>query len=34
VFDPSKAGRSNPLLHPPAVPATFVTRTFDPVNDY
>ena len=34
VFDPSRAGRSNPLIHPPAVPATFPTKNFDPATDY
>jgi hypothetical protein len=27
VFDPSQAGRSNPIILPPAIPATFVTAT-------
>ena len=27
VFDPSQAGRSNPVINPPAVPATFPTKT-------
>ncbi|MGO9261393.1 MAG: hypothetical protein ACLQU1_34570 [Bryobacteraceae bacterium] len=34
VFDPSQAGRSNPVINPPAVPATFVTKTFNPATDY
>ena len=34
VFDPSRAGRTNPQLHPPAVPATFPTKTFDPTTDF
>jgi hypothetical protein len=34
VFDPSQAGRSNPLIDPPAVPATFPTKTFNPATDY
>ncbi|HUK12171.1 MAG TPA: right-handed parallel beta-helix repeat-containing protein [Thermoanaerobaculaceae bacterium] len=34
VFDPSQAGRSNPLLMPPPVPATFPTQLFDPATDY
>jgi len=34
VFDPSQAGRSNPQIHPPAVPATFPTKTFDPATDF
>ena len=32
VFDPSQAGRNNPVINPPAVPATFVTATFDPTT--
>ena len=34
VFDPSQAGRSNPIVKPPAVPATFPTKTFNPATDY
>jgi hypothetical protein len=34
VFDPSQAGRSNPLLKPPAVPATFLTKLYSPATDY
>jgi uncharacterized protein (TIGR03437 family) len=34
VFDPSQAGRSNPQINPPAVPATFPTKLFNPVTDY
>jgi hypothetical protein len=34
VFDASQAGRSNPQIHPPAVPATFPTKTFNPVSDF
>lgn len=34
VFDPSRAGRTNPLIHPPAIPATFPTKNFDPTIDY
>jgi uncharacterized protein (TIGR03437 family) len=34
VFDPSQAGRSNPIIRPPAVPATFPTKTFNPVTDF
>src|SRR5271157_1112165 len=30
VFDPSQAGRSNPVIAPPGVAATFPTKTFDP----
>lgn len=33
-FDPSEAGRSNPVIEPPAVPATFPTKTFNPATDY
>ena len=34
VFDPSQAGRSNPQIHPPAVSATFPTKTFNPATDF
>jgi len=34
VFDPSQAGRSNPVIHPRAVPATFPTKSFNPATDY
>jgi hypothetical protein len=34
VFDPSQAGRSNPVINPPAVPATFPTKTFNPATDF
>ncbi|MGH8132946.1 MAG: hypothetical protein ACRETP_06900 [Steroidobacteraceae bacterium] len=34
VFNPSQAGRSNPVISPPAVPATFLTKTFNPAMDY
>ncbi|MDR3699176.1 MAG: right-handed parallel beta-helix repeat-containing protein [Candidatus Sulfopaludibacter sp.] len=34
VFDPSQAGRSNPVIHPPAVPAKFPTKLFNPATDY
>jgi hypothetical protein len=34
VFNPSQAGRSNPVINPPAVPATFPTKTFNPATDY
>jgi hypothetical protein len=34
VFDPSQAGRSNPVINPPAVPATFPTKSFNPATDY
>jgi hypothetical protein len=34
VFDPTQAGRSNPVIKPPAIPATFVTKTFNPMTDF
>jgi len=34
VFDPSQAGRSNPVIKPPAVPATLPTKTFNPATDF
>ncbi|MFI5165655.1 MAG: right-handed parallel beta-helix repeat-containing protein [Thermoanaerobaculales bacterium] len=34
VFDLDEAGRTNPLIKPPAVPATFPTKTFNPATDY
>ncbi len=34
LFDPSQAGRSNPVLMPPAVAATFATKLFNPATDY
>jgi uncharacterized protein (TIGR03437 family) len=34
VFDPSQAGRSNPVINPPAVPATFPTKLFNPATDF
>jgi hypothetical protein len=34
VFDPSQAGRTNPVIDPPPVPATFPTKTFNPATDY
>ena len=33
-FDPNQAGRTNPVIKPPAVPATFPTKTFNPATDY
>ena len=33
-FDPNQAGRTNPVINPPAVPATFVTKTFNRSTDY
>ena len=34
VFDPTQAGRSNPVIMPPAVPATFPTKTFNSTTDF
>jgi hypothetical protein len=34
VFDPNQAGRSNPVIQPPPVPATFPTKPYDPATDY
>jgi hypothetical protein len=34
VFDPTQAGRSNPVIDPPTVPATFPTMTFNPATDF
>lgn len=34
VFDYTKAGRSNPVINPPPVAPTFVTKTFNPATDY
>ncbi len=34
VFDYTLAGRSNPVIKPPAIPATFVTMLFNPATDY
>jgi hypothetical protein len=34
VFDPSQAGRSNPIINPPAVPASFPTKLFNPATDF
>ena len=34
VFDPSQAGRSHPVLMPPAVAAAFPTKLFNPATDY
>ena len=34
VFDYTLAGRSNPAIHPPAIPATFPTMTYSPATDY
>lgn len=34
VFDPNQAGRTNPVLRPPAVAPTFPTQTFNPATDF
>jgi uncharacterized protein (TIGR03437 family) len=34
IFDPTQAGRNNPILKPPAIAATFPTKTFNPATDY
>ena len=34
VFDTTLPGRTNPVIHPPAVAATFVTKTYNPATDY
>jgi hypothetical protein len=34
VFDAAQAGRSNPVINPPAVPAAFPTKTLNPTADY
>jgi hypothetical protein len=34
VFDASQAGRSNPVIHPPAIVPTFPTKLFNPATDY
>jgi hypothetical protein len=34
IFDPTQAGRSKPVLQPPAIPATFPTKTFNPATDF
>ena len=34
VFDPNQAGRTNPVLKPPAVAATFPTKLFNPATDF
>jgi len=33
-FDANLAGRTNPVIKPPAVPATFATKAFNPATDY
>jgi hypothetical protein len=34
VFDPKEAGRSNPMIFPPPVRATFLTKSFNPETDF
>ena len=34
VFNANQAGRSNSVIDPPAVPATFLTMTLNPATDY
>jgi hypothetical protein len=34
VFNPNQAGRFSPVINPPAVPATFLTKSFNPTSDY
>jgi hypothetical protein len=34
VFDYTQAGRTNPVIKPPAILATFPTMTFNPATDY
>lgn len=34
VFDPTQAGRTSPLINPPAIPATFATKNYDPATDF
>ena len=34
VFDLNQAGRTNPVIKPPAVTATFPTKTYNPATDY
>jgi hypothetical protein len=34
VFDPNQAGRTTPVIKPPAVAATFPTKTYNPATDY
>jgi len=34
AFNPNLAGRSNPVILPPSIPATFVTKTYNPATDY
>ena len=34
VFDVTQPGRTNPLIHPPAIAATFPTKNFNPATDF
>jgi len=34
VFDPTQAGRNNPMIQPPAVAAAFPTKVFNPATDF
>ena len=34
VFDPNQAGRTNPVIKPPSIPATFPTKSYNPATDY
>ena len=34
VFDSNQAGRTNPVINPPPIPATFPTKAFNPVADF
>ena len=34
IFDPNQAGRTNPVLKPPPVAATFPTKVFNPATDF
>ena len=34
VFDANQAGRTNPVIKPPAAPSTFPTKSFNPAVDY
>jgi hypothetical protein len=33
-FDANRAGRTNPEIQPPPIPATFLTMTFNPATDF
>lgn len=33
-FDPTQAGRSNPVIQPAPIPAPFPARLFNPATDY